>query len=84
MPSRKGSRRFGKPKKPLPCEQSRKCITCGKTLFAGVRYCVSCGTHDEVDLDSRTADLDEQVKRSRERNFMEWFLFRISFGLWRF
>jgi hypothetical protein len=83
MPSQKGSRRFGKPKKPMPCEQSRKCITCGKMLPAGVRYCVSCGTHDEVELDSRIADLDEQVKRSRERNFMLIWLSRLSFGLWR-
>jgi hypothetical protein len=81
MPGRK---RFGRPKKLLPCEQSRKCITCGKTLPAGVRYCVSCGTHDEADLDSRIADLDGQVDRRRQREFVTWLLTRISFGLWRF
>jgi len=84
MSSRKGSRRFGKPRKPLPCEHQRKCITCGKTLPAGVRYCVSCGTHDQADLDERVADLDVQVERSRERSFMLMWLSRLSFGLWRF
>ncbi|HEY2250011.1 MAG TPA: hypothetical protein VGH74_03080 [Planctomycetaceae bacterium] len=81
MPGRK---RIGRPKKPLPCEQSRKCVTCGKTLPAGVRYCVSCGTHDEADLDARIADLDVQVERRRQREFLHWLLARISFGLWRF
>jgi hypothetical protein len=50
----------------------------------GVRYCVSCGIHDEAELDSRIADLDVQVERRREREFMAWLLTRISFGLWRF
>jgi len=81
---KKGARRFGKPKKPLACEQQRKCLTCGKTLAPGVRYCVSCGTHDETELDSQIADLDEQVKKSRQRTFMELWLARLSFGLWRF
>ena len=77
-------RRIGKPKKPAPYELPRKCITCGKMLPAGVSYCVSCGTHDEEELDSRVADLDAQVQRSRERNFMLSVLSRLSFGLWRF
>jgi hypothetical protein len=81
MPDRK---RIGRPKKPLACEQSRKCVGCGKTLPVGVRYCVSCGIHDEAELDSRIADLDVQVERRREREFMAWLLTRISFGLWRF
>jgi hypothetical protein len=81
MPDRK---RFGRPKKPLPCEQPRKCISCGKTLPAGVRYCVSCGVHDEVDLDARVADLGVQLERRRKREFMAWLLTRMSFGLWRF
>jgi hypothetical protein len=45
---------------------------------------VSCGTHDEEELDSRIADLDAQVERSRARNFMLMVLSRLSFGLWRF
>lgn len=84
MPDRKGARRFGKPRKPAPYEESRKCVTCGKMLPVGVRYCVSCGTHDAADLDSRVADVDVQLERRRERNAMLWFLQRISFGLWRF
>jgi hypothetical protein len=72
------------PKKRAPNERPRKCITCGKTLPRGIRYCVACGTHDEADLDTRIADLDEQVKRSHQRNFMTLLLSRISFGLWRF
>jgi hypothetical protein len=83
MPSRKGTR-FGKPRKPLPCEQSRKCITCGKVLPAGIRYCVSCGTHDEAELDSRVADLEPQLERRRQREFMMRLLSRLTFGLWRF
>ncbi len=59
-------------------------MTCGKMLPAGIRYCVSCGTHDETELDARIADLDDQVQRSRERNFMLLWLSRLSFGLWRF
>jgi hypothetical protein len=62
----------------------RKCITCGKMLPAGVRYCVSCGTHDETDLDVRIADLDRQVERSRERNHLLLLLSRLTFGFWRF
>jgi hypothetical protein len=81
MPGRK---RFGKPKKPLNCEQSRKCVTCGKILSAGVSYCVSCGTHDEADLDTRVADLGPQLERRRQREFMQWLLYRMSFGFWRF
>jgi hypothetical protein len=53
-------------------------------LPAGIRYCVSCGTHDETDLDARVADLDVQVERSRQRNFMLLWLSRLSFDLWRF
>jgi hypothetical protein len=37
-----------------------------------------------VELDSRVADLDEQIKKSRQRTFMELWLARLSFGLWRF
>lgn len=84
MPDRKEPRRFGKPKKPLACEESRKCVTCGKLLPAGVRYCVSCGTHDQADLDARVADVDVELERRSERNSMRWFLSRISFGFWRF
>ncbi len=73
--------RFNKPK---PEERPRKCITCGKMLPVGMRYCVSCGTHDETELDTRVADLDVQVERSRQRNFMLMWLSRLSFGLWRF
>jgi hypothetical protein len=62
----------------------RKCVTCGRTLPKGVTYCVTCGTHDEADLDARVADLDRQVERSRQREYMRWLLSRMSFGLWRF
>ena len=72
------------PKKRTPHDRPRKCITCGKTLPAGVRYCVSCGTHDEAELDSRVADVDAELERRRERNRMLQFLNRISFGFWRF
>ena len=40
--------------------------------------------HDQVALDARIADLDNQVQRHRERNFMLLWLSRLSFGLWRF
>ncbi len=72
------------PKKRKPDDRPRKCITCGKVLPAGMRYCVSCGTHDETELDARVADLDAQVERSRQRNYMLMWLSRLSFGLWRF
>ena len=76
---------FGMPKKKrTPLERQRKCIQCGKTLPAGIRYCVSCGVRDDVELDAEIADLDNQVQRSRERNFMLMWLSRLSFGLWRF
>ena len=76
--------KFGKPRKRTADDRPRKCITCGKTLPAGVRYCVSCGTHDESELDARVADLDNEVERSRKRNYMLLVLTRLSFGLWRF
>jgi hypothetical protein len=53
-------------------------------LSAGVSYCVSCGTHDEADLDTRVADLGPQLERRRQREFMQWLLYRMSFGFWRF
>jgi len=71
-------------KRRKPDDRPRTCVTCGKTLPAGVRWCVSCGTHDEVELDARVADLDSQIERSRERNRMMVFLSRLTFGLWRF
>ena len=70
-------------KKRKPDDRPRKCVNCGKMLPVGIRYCVTCGSHDQADLDTRVADLDEQVKRSRERNFMLIWLSRLSFGLWR-
>ncbi len=74
----------GMPRKRRPCDQPRKCVTCGKTLPAGVRYCVSCGTHDETELDTRVADVDVQLERSRhEHSVMLRFLSYISFGFWR-
>jgi len=81
MPERK---RIGRPKKPLPCQESRKCVGCGKTLPVGVRFCVACGTHDETDLDTRIADLDVQIERRRQRSTLHWLLYRMTFGLWRF
>jgi len=44
---------------------------------------VSCGTHDEADLDARVADLGLQIDRRRARNRMLQFLSRLTFGLWR-
>jgi hypothetical protein len=70
-------------KKRKPDDSPRQCVTCGKTLPAGVRWCVSCGTHDEAELDARVAGLDAQIERSRERNRMLLFLSRLTFGLWR-
>jgi hypothetical protein len=84
MADQKGPRRSGKSKKSAPSGQSKKCIACGKTLAEGVRYCVSCGTYDEVELDSRVAGLDEQIRRSRERNFFHLWLSRLLFGFWRY
>lgn len=71
------------PRKSKADDQPRKCVTCGKTLPAGVRWCVSCGTHDEVELDARVADLGNQIEKRRERNRMHLFLNRLTFGLWR-
>jgi len=61
--SRKEAARIGKPKKPAPYELAQKCVTCGKMLPAGVRYCVSRGTHDQAEFDSRVADLDVELER---------------------
>ena len=72
------------PKKQKLHDQQRKCVTCGKTLPPGVRYCVSCGTHDEADLDARVADVDVQLEQRHERNALLRFLTYISFGFWRF
>jgi hypothetical protein len=71
-------------KKRKPDDRPRKCITCGKMLPVGIRYCVSCGTHDEAELDRRVADVDVELERHRELNRMLWLLNRISFGFWRF
>ena len=71
-------------KKPRSDDRPRKCAACGKTLPAGIRFCLSCGTHDEAELDARIADLDAQVERSHQRNFMHLLLYRLTFGLWRF
>lgn len=70
-------------RKRKPDDQPRKCVTCGKTLPTGVRFCVSCGTHDEAELDARVADLAGQLERRRERNKLMMFLNRLTFGLWR-
>lgn len=84
MTSQKGPRRTTKPKKSQSSAQYRKCITCGKTLPDDVRYCVSCGTHDEVDLDSRVADLGRQIERSNQRTFLHLWLSRLFYSFFRF
>jgi len=70
-------------KKRKPDEQPRQCVTCGKTLPAGVRWCVSCGTHDQADVDARVADLGVQIEKRRERNRWMSFLNRLTFWFWR-
>jgi len=72
------------PKKRALDDQPRKCVTCGKTLPPRITYCVSCGSHDVVELDAKVADLDDQIRRSHERNLMMMWLSRLTFGLWRF
>jgi hypothetical protein len=53
-------------------------------LPAGIRYCVSCGSHDQAELDRRVADVDVELERHRELNRMLRFVNWISFGFWRF
>lgn len=83
MTSKKDPGRTSKPKNSKSGTRLRKCVGCGKTLPENVRYCVSCGAHDEVELDSRVADLDRQIQRSHERNFFHLWLSRLLFGFWR-
>lgn len=81
MTGQSGPRRTGKSEK--SGAKSRKCATCGKTLPNNVRFCVSCGTHDEAELDSRVADLDRQIERSRQRNYFHLWLSRLFYSFWR-
>ena len=84
MASQKGPRRTSQPPKSQSGVPVRKCVGCGKNLPDGVRFCVSCGTHDEAELDSRIADLDRQVEGSYQRTLFHRWLGRLFFGFWRF
>jgi hypothetical protein len=44
---------------------------------------VTCGTHDQAELDSRVAGLDIEAEKSRQRSFLLLALSRLTFGLWR-